>query len=80
MFSQAINELEAQKIAENFFEKFTSSPIKLTSSDTSEHKRLTIPVTSVNNDTLYYVINNSNDKGFVIISADERVWPILGYS
>lgn len=29
---------------------------------------------------LYYVFNNSESKGFVIVSADDAVEPILGYS
>ena len=28
----------------------------------------------------YYVFNNGNDKGFVIVSGDDRCYPILGYS
>lgn len=32
------------------------------------------------NDTLAYVINYPNDKGFVIVSCDNRVYPVLGYS
>lgn len=31
-------------------------------------------------DTLYYVLNDSVNNAFVIVSADKRVWPILGYS
>ncbi len=28
----------------------------------------------------YYVFNNGNDKGFVIVSGDDRCYPILGYA
>ncbi len=27
---------------------------------------------------LYYVFNAANDKGFIIVSADDRVYPVLG--
>lgn len=30
--------------------------------------------------TLYYVINNGTDKGFVVVAGDDRVVPILAYS
>jgi hypothetical protein len=33
-----------------------------------------------NNEILYYILNISGDNGFVIVSADERAYPILAYS
>lgn len=35
---------------------------------------------SESSDTLAYVINYSEESGFAIVSADDRVFPILGYS
>ena len=32
------------------------------------------------NDTVYYVFNFSEQKGFIILSADERAYPLLAYS
>jgi photosystem II stability/assembly factor-like uncharacterized protein len=32
------------------------------------------------NDTLYFIFNIANNKGFIIISADQRAYPIIGYS
>jgi len=29
---------------------------------------------------LYYVFNVDHDKGFIIVSADDRIYPVLGYS
>ena len=45
----------------------------------------TIEFTSVipevnDKDTLYYILNDTINNGFVIVSADQRVWPILAYS
>lgn len=31
-------------------------------------------------DTLAYIINYPEDKGFVIVAADRKVYPILAYS
>ncbi|MBN1634409.1 MAG: thiol protease/hemagglutinin PrtT [Ignavibacteria bacterium] len=35
---------------------------------------------AANNQALYYVFNINSDDGFVIISADDDAYPILGYS
>lgn len=32
------------------------------------------------NDTLYFIFNVANNNGFIIISADQRAYPIIGYS
>ncbi|MCD8388378.1 MAG: C10 family peptidase [Bacteroidales bacterium] len=32
------------------------------------------------NDTVAYIFNNGNNNGFVVISADTRIFPILAYS
>src|SRR5450631_4439114 len=33
-----------------------------------------------NSDTLYYIFNCDNNKGFVIVASDYRIQPILGYA
>ncbi|MFZ4465206.1 MAG: Spi family protease inhibitor, partial [Bacteroidales bacterium] len=33
----------------------------------------------INNETLYYIFNNAS-KGFVVVSADDHVLPVLAYS
>jgi len=33
-----------------------------------------------NSETVYYVFENTAQKGFVIVSADDRFYPVLGYS
>lgn len=35
---------------------------------------------TANIDTLAYIINYQNNNGFVIVSADNRVYPVLGFS
>src|SRR5574344_139403 len=34
----------------------------------------------ISNQQEFYIFNHGNDQGFVIMAADDRVAPILGYS
>ncbi|UBM62629.1 thiol protease/hemagglutinin PrtT [Candidatus Sulfidibacterium hydrothermale] len=52
--------------------RFKTSPVQVTISD--EYS-----ITS-GNDTLYYVFNFGQNRGFVILSADRRVYPVIGYA
>lgn len=36
--------------------------------------------TTLSNDTVAYIFNWENDNGFAIVSADDRIYPILAYS
>lgn len=76
-----VSELEAQKIAENFLkvndlrsggEQLTlvyTEPSNLRANDGTEYSDL----------PAYYVYN-IGDKGFIIVSASETTYPVLGYS
>lgn len=76
-----VSELEAQKIAENFLkvndlrsggEQLTlvyTEPNNLRANDGTEYSDL----------PAYYVYN-IGDKGFIIVSASETTYPVLGYS
>ncbi|HPR60836.1 MAG TPA: C10 family peptidase, partial [Prolixibacteraceae bacterium] len=80
LFAQSISESDAKNIAQNFFAKMSGQSFRAVSDEPSEEKNVPLSATGQNNDTLYYVVNNANNTGFVIVAADERVWPILGYS
>lgn len=48
-------------------------------------KQINLSLTSVSidedtRDSLYYVLSDQANNGFVIVAADKRVWPIIGYS
>ncbi len=64
---------EAELVAENvYFEHFGIKQQQLS---------FDLVYTEYNKSTaLYYVFNRTDDIGFVIISADDRVYPILGFS
>ncbi len=69
-FSAHIPEKTAQTVAFNFLKNIdngaASSPLSLVYAGTSETQ------------PLYYVFGN--ETGFVIVAADDRIEPILGYS
>ncbi len=74
--ANTINESTAQLVARNFFiykvqnNAFVNCNFTLTSKATD----------STSTRVLFYVFNIDNPKGFVIVSADDNVKPILGYS
>ena len=69
-FCATVSENDAIKIAKNLFST------KFNEFDTMVNSIKTIEVDQIN--CLYIV--NLNSSGFVIVSADNRVYPILGYS
>ncbi len=62
----------AQTVASNFYTQNTNTAIS----------NLTLAYTakSANADALYYVFNVNLNSGFVIVSADDAMRPIMGYS
>lgn len=51
------------------------------SSSAASPHRFSLAATAVRGtDTLYYVLNDSLHNDFVILAADRRCWPVLGYS
>ncbi|MCR5643696.1 MAG: C10 family peptidase [Prevotella sp.] len=68
--AQKVNELQALQIAQQFMEgKTFTAPAKARGTE------VTVP-----NDKPYYVFNDQEGEGFVIVSGDERTPAILGYS
>lgn len=77
--ARSIDYSAAKKMAVTFLsnEKGKSIEVKDVSLPSEVKNRLSI--NSVNQ-AAYYLFNSEDDKGFVIISADDQVLPILGYS
>lgn len=79
-WSQTVSESDARTIAQNFFVKSSadSSPARanaLRKDLRLVHKSLK----AENGDEAYYYIYQSQGDGFVIISGDERLSPVVGY-
>ncbi len=70
--AQKVNLKTVKRVAVNAFYNQTNN-IDKNNIDISE----LIPITSKNQDTLFYIVNFKN-KGFTIISAEKTIQPILG--
>lgn len=83
-WAQQVSMSQASAIAAQFATAkgfLPAAPANATGSKALRHA-YSAPVTTTDNHatTAYYVFNMGTDGGFVIVSADERTEPILGYS
>lgn len=78
--AQPVSIQTAVTIAEHHLASVSQSTLKSKSLGGSSFRFTSVKATVENNDTLYYILNDTINKGFVIVSADQRAWPILGYS
>ena len=83
-YSQQRSEADAMKIADSFLKK---SALNLRAGSSAQSSvSLSYKCTdnaslrSTNSNVYYYVFNVNTDKGFVIVSGDERAKDVLGYS
>ncbi len=68
----------AGRVAGNYLKKVQPHRLK---SATREQSRFTaVAVALENRDTLFYVLNDSVSRSFVIVAADKASRPVLGYS
>jgi len=80
LFAQSVSINEARTIAGQHLENVRQKSLKSASSLERNFRPTSVKVAVENKDTLYYILNDTINKSFVIVSADKRVWPILGYS
>jgi hypothetical protein len=80
LFAQSVNISTAKAIAENHLATISQPSLKSTASKGKNFHFTSIKASIVNRDTLYYILNDTINKGFVIVSADKRVRPVLAYS
>ncbi|MCK9411082.1 MAG: C10 family peptidase [Prolixibacteraceae bacterium] len=80
LYAQPININKAKEIGKNHLLRVRTSNLKLASIKQNDIQFSSVSTAVINQDTLYYVLNDTINKGFIIVSADKRVWPILGYS
>ena len=79
-FSQSINIDVVKKIAENQLLLIEKGNLKSANTKKSKARLTTVSIEVNDNDTLYYILNDTVNKSFVIVSADKSAWPVLGYS
>ena len=78
--AQPVNIQTAKAIAENYLAVVSKSTLKSASIKRSTFHFTSVKVAVENKDTLCYILNDTINNGFVIVSSDKRAWPILGYS
>ncbi|MEA3446585.1 MAG: C10 family peptidase, partial [Bacteroidota bacterium] len=77
IFGKEIQKGKAQKVAANFYNQKTGVHLNLKSGD-SEILLSYIGVSAL--DTVFYAYSVKNNNGFVLVSADDAVNPVLAYS
>jgi hypothetical protein len=80
VFAQPINLNTAKKVAQNHLLSVVQNKLKSASPNQSKFQFSSLSVTSESKDTLYFVLNDTINQSFVIVAADKRSTPIIGYS
>ncbi|MBV5316136.1 MAG: thiol protease/hemagglutinin PrtT [Prolixibacteraceae bacterium] len=80
LFAQSVSIQTAKKIAKSHLKSIYQATLKSASPDEKKNQFPLINAAVSNKDTLYYILNDTINRSFVIVAADNRVWPILGYS
>jgi hypothetical protein len=78
--AQPVDIHTAITIAEHHLAAISGPSLKSAGNKGKNFQFTSVKATVENKDTLYYILNDTINKGFVIVSADKRAWPILGYS
>ena len=77
-FAKPVDEATAKKVAQNFLiSRLSFTPAELTLAYTSYAPA---KVLSISQQAICFYVFNAGNKGFVIVAADDRVTPILGFS
>ena len=77
-FAERISRTEAQRIAQNFFAKKLQRNVKTTLM--ALPKRLLPSASTTPSYAPFYIYNVENNGGFVIVSGDDAIGNIIGYS
>ena len=80
LHGQSVSIDKAIEIGKNQLLTVSKSNLKSTSLKKENIQFSKAEVIIENKDTLLYILNDTSNKGFVIVSADTRVMPIIGYS
>ncbi len=78
--AQTISVDFAKKIAQNHLASVGGNSLKSAGPNQAKPQYISYSVTSNRKDTLYFVLNDTINRTFVIVAADRRSTPIIGYS
>lgn len=79
-FSQSVSLSKAKEIALNHLLTIGKNNLKSATLKKENFHFKAAKMAIENRDTLYFILNDTINSSFVIIAADQRVWPVLGYS
>ena len=83
MFAQHRSEQEAMQVAQEFFGKKGKTPqlsVVPNKKIEAQVRKRVAPQNVTSQSQAFYVVNDEANNCFVIVSADERLYEILGYS
>lgn len=75
LFANPVDINTAQKVANNYY----GEQLVISGKDINGNNKLHVSLTKLDGTEVIYYIFNS-DKGFIIVSADDDAYPVLGYS
>lgn len=79
LFAKDVSKAEAEKVGRNFYHLNTGITVESVSTASEVYTENNVGRTS-DGKPVYYVFNINNSQGFVIVSGDDLVQPVLGYS
>jgi hypothetical protein len=80
LFAQHVSINKAIGIARNNLSIVTGSRIKSANVKNNGPEIFPVLSSAAKTDTLMFILNDTLNNNFTIVAADERVWPIIGYS
>lgn len=80
MYAEPISEKQARQLASEFFNRNTIRTVQVKKVATASECGRKVKQTESATGTSYYIFTPDNGKGFVIISGDDEMKPIIGYS
>ena len=78
IFATGINAVYAKQVAQNFYRQTTGKTVEMALTYQCQNTEASngLPI----GETIYYVFNAGRNQGFVMVSAENVVKPILGYN
>lgn len=80
LFAAPVDLNLAQQVAENFINAPETNANGAIQKAPHKRKRMMQALKQVTSDQQFYIFNSNDGVGFVIVSADDRTHPIIGYS
>lgn len=80
ILAQSVSIQTAKKVANSYLYSINQSTLKSATPYQGKNQFSVVNSAVSDRDTLYYILNDTINKNFVIVAADNRIWPVLAYS